>query len=70
MAAKTKTVGKSLKMPFAWDQELTRIRGSEMAKTGVEVSTTTMILRALDKMYNLSEATGVKIDDHDSRSDN
>lgn len=53
-------VGKSLKLPKEWDEELTKLRGAEMAKTGKEVSVTAMILRALDQMYKLSDKTGVK----------
>ena len=60
-----RVVGKSLKMPVEWDTELTKLRGIEMAKTGQEVSTTAMILRALDQVYGLSEKTGVKLTEDD-----
>lgn len=58
-------VGKSLKMPKKWDEELTKLRGTEMAKTGQEVSATMMILRALDQVYELSKKTGVSVEDAD-----
>jgi formiminotetrahydrofolate cyclodeaminase len=57
-------VGKSLKMPKKWDEELTKLRGAEMQSTGQEVSATTLILRALDQAYKLAEKTGVKHEDN------
>ena len=60
-----RVIGKSLKMPVEWDQELTKLRGVEMAETGKEVSATAMILRALDQAYGLSKKTGINPSEED-----
>lgn len=54
-----KLVGKSFKIPEAWDKELIKLRGAEMASTGQSVSLAALILRALDQTYGLTKKTGV-----------
>lgn len=62
MADKEKIDVKQLtvKVPVKWHSALVRIAGEEMAKSGEECSISELVVRSLNRSYDLEKKTGQK----------